>query len=170
MDRRHPCRLLGAARMPNGANIWLSRPVNHPHPGPLPKGEGGIHAGARRANEGNSKLAPALDSRKVSAISQGWRRSRETVSYMATVRSLNSDGAATSSPDYLLSVHLDAGGAACYSRNSGYRHDKCQDDSVVCLCVINLPTHLSIILCPQFAAAICDCNLQLHSATATLHP
>jgi hypothetical protein len=44
----------------------------------LPPGEGGmlpsgIHAGARRADEGNSDFAPALDPRKVSAIGQECR-------------------------------------------------------------------------------------------------
>ena len=34
-----------------------------------------MYAGARRADEGNSDLAPALDPRNVSTISQGWRRS-----------------------------------------------------------------------------------------------
>jgi hypothetical protein len=41
----------------------------------LPPGESGVYADARRADEGNSDLAPAFDPRKVSAISQGWRRS-----------------------------------------------------------------------------------------------
>jgi hypothetical protein len=44
----------------------------------LPPGEGGMlpsgrYADARRADEGNPDLAPALDPRKVSAIGQGWR-------------------------------------------------------------------------------------------------
>jgi hypothetical protein len=41
----------------------------------LPPGESGMYAGARRADEGYPDLAPALDPRKFSAISQGWRRS-----------------------------------------------------------------------------------------------
>jgi hypothetical protein len=39
----------------------------------LPLGESGIHAGARRADEGDSDFVLVLDPRKVSAIGHPWR-------------------------------------------------------------------------------------------------